>query len=69
MRYHIILMVVFSSLKIALISLIPNIITTAVIMGIMGWFAIPLDLMTITIATVAMEISMDDTIHYVHRYF
>ena len=66
MRYHIILMVVFSSLKIALISLIPNIITTAVIMG---WFAIPLDLMTITIATVAMEISMDDTIHYVHRYF
>ena len=64
----IILMVVFSSLKIALISLIPNIITTAVIMGIMGWFAIPLDLMTITIATVAMGISMDDTIHYVHRY-
>lgn len=64
----IILMVVFSSLKIALISLIPNVITTAVIMGIMGWFAIPLDLMTITIATVAMGISMDDTIHYVHRY-
>lgn len=64
----IILMVVFSSLKIAVISLVPNIITTAVIMGIMGWFAIPLDLMTITIATVAMGISMDDTIHYVHRY-
>ncbi|MDT0604268.1 efflux RND transporter permease subunit [Thalassotalea castellviae] len=64
----VILMVIFSSLKIAVISLIPNIITTAIIMGIMGWFAIPLDLMTITIATVAMGISMDDTIHYVHRY-
>ncbi|MDO6446695.1 MMPL family transporter [Colwellia sp. 1_MG-2023] len=64
----IILMMIFSSLKIAVISLVPNIITTAIIMGIMGWFAIPLDLMTITIATVAMGISMDDTIHYVHRY-
>ena len=62
------LMIIFSSLKIALISLIPNLITTSVIMGILGIFAIPLDLMTITIAAVAMGISMDDTIHYVHRY-
>ena len=62
------LMIIFSSFKIALISLIPNLITTSVIMGILGIFSIPLDLMTITIAAVAMGISMDDTIHYVHRY-
>ena len=37
-------------------------------MGTMGLFGIPLDLMTITIAAVAMGISVDDTIHYIHRY-
>lgn len=62
------LMIIFSSFKVAIIALIPNFITTAAIMGVMGIFAIPLDLMTITIAAVAMGISMDDTIHYVHRY-
>tara|TARA_R110002050_G_scaffold276633_2_gene421893 strand:+ start:558 stop:2960 length:2403 start_codon:yes stop_codon:yes gene_type:complete len=62
------LMIIFSSFKVALIALVPNFITTSVIMGVMGIFAIPLDLMTITIAAVAMGISMDDTIHYVHRY-
>ena len=62
------LMIIFSSIKVALIALVPNFITTAIIMGVMGIFAIPLDLMTITIAAVAMGISMDDTIHYVHRY-
>jgi len=62
------LMIIFSSFKIALIAIVPNLITTSIIMGILGIFSIPLDLMTITIAAVAMGISMDDTIHYVHRY-
>ncbi|ASP49419.1 efflux RND transporter permease subunit [Cognaticolwellia beringensis] len=62
------LMIIFSSFKVAWIALVPNLITTSVIMGILGIFAIPLDLMTITIAAVAMGISMDDTIHYIHRY-
>jgi predicted RND superfamily exporter protein len=61
------LMIIFSSFKVALIAIIPNLITTSVIMGILGIFSIPLDLMTITIAAVAMGISMDDTIHYIHR--
>ncbi len=64
----IVLVIIFRSFKIAIISLVPNVITTAIIMGTMGIFNIPLDLMTITIAAVAMGISMDDTIHYVHRY-
>jgi predicted RND superfamily exporter protein len=38
------------------------------VLGIMGLAGIPLDLMTIMIASVAMGISVDDTIHYIHRY-
>lgn len=63
-----VLFVVFGSVKIALIAVIPNILTTAGVLGVMGWFNIPLDIMTITIAAIAMGIAVDDTIHFVHRY-
>jgi Predicted exporters of the RND superfamily len=63
-----VLLLIFRSLPIALICLVPNLATTAAIMGGLGLLGIPLDLMTITIAAVAMGISVDDTIHYVHRY-
>ncbi len=62
------LLVLFGSVKIALIALVPNVITTVAILGTMGWAGIYLDLMTMTIASVATGISVDDTIHYVHRY-
>lgn len=59
---------IFRSMSVALIALAPNILTTLAILGVMGWLAIPLDLMTITISAIAMGIAVDDTIHYVHRY-
>jgi predicted RND superfamily exporter protein len=34
----------------------------------MGWLNIPLDMMTITIASISMGIAVDDTIHYIHRF-
>lgn len=58
----------FRSLKVALIGITPNILTTIAVLGFMGWMAMPLDLMTITIASIAMGIAVDDTIHYIHRY-
>lgn len=59
---------VFRSFKIALIGIAPNVLSTLMVLGIMGWLGIPLDLMTIMIAAVALGITADDTIHYVHRY-
>jgi predicted RND superfamily exporter protein len=34
----------------------------------MGWFSIPLDMMTITIAAISMGIAVDNTIHYIYRF-
>jgi predicted RND superfamily exporter protein len=34
----------------------------------MGWLNIPLDMMTITIASISVGIAVDDTIHYIHRF-
>ncbi len=61
-------LLIFRSLKIALLAMIPNLFSSAAVLGVMGWAGIPLDLMTITIAAIAMGIAVDDTIHYVHRY-
>ncbi|WP_347332396.1 efflux RND transporter permease subunit [Marinimicrobium locisalis] len=61
-------LLLFRSLRMALIGIAPNILSTVTVLGVMGWVGIPLDLMTITIASIAMGIAVDDTIHYMHRY-
>ncbi len=60
--------VLFRSLKLTLIALTVNIIPIAMVFGFMGWLNIPLDIMTITIAAIALGIGVDDTIHYIHRF-
>ena len=61
-------LVLFKSLSIALICIIPNAIAAAVVLGIMGWLDIPLDIMTITIAAISVGIGVDNTIHYMERF-
>lgn len=58
----------FRSLRLAIISIIPNLISAGMVLGLMGLFGIPLDIMTITIAAITIGIAVDDTIHYVHRF-
>ena len=58
----------FRSVKIVLIALLANIIPISLLFGIMGWLNIPLDIMTITIAAIAIGIAVDDTIHFIHRF-
>ena len=61
-------LVLFRSLKISLIAIIPNLLSVGTVLGFMGWVGIPLDMMTITIAAISVGIAVDDTIHYIHRF-
>jgi len=61
-------LILFRSFKIALIAILPNILSVGVILGFMGWVGIPLDMMTITLAAICVGIAVDDTIHYIHRF-
>ncbi|MCH8217056.1 MAG: RND family transporter [Planctomycetes bacterium] len=61
-------LILFRSLKIALVAIAPNLLSVALVLGIMGWLDIPLDMMTITIAAISVGIAVDDTIHYIHRF-
>jgi len=61
-------LILFGSLKIALIAIAPNLLSIGVVLGVMGWLNIPLDMMTITIAAISIGIAVDNTIHYIHRF-
>ena len=61
-------LILFKSIKIMIIAMLANIIPISILFGIMGWLNIPLDIMTITIAAIAMGIAVDDTIHFIHRF-
>ena len=61
-------LIVFRSISIALIAVIPNILPSLIILGVMGFAGIPLDIMTITIAAIAIGIGIDNAIHYISRF-
>ncbi len=61
-------LVLFRSLKLALIAIVPNLLAISVVLGVMGWLNIPLDMMTITIAAISIGIAVDNTIHYIYRF-
>lgn len=61
-------MVLFRSVKISLIAIIPNVLSSVSVLGVMGLAGLPLDMMTITIAAISIGIAVDDTIHYIHRF-
>jgi len=60
--------VLFRSVRIALIAIFPNLLAISCVLGVMGWLNIPLDMMTITIAAIGVGLADDDTIHYIHRF-
>ena len=59
---------IFKSTAIAIIAVLPNIIPSLLILGVMGFMNIPLDIMTITIAAIAIGIGIDNAVHYITRF-
>lgn len=62
------MILVFQSVKIGLVSMIPNLSPVLLILGAMGWTGTPLDYYRLLIAPIAIGIAVDDTIHLVTRY-
>jgi predicted RND superfamily exporter protein len=64
----IMLVVLFRDIKLAVIGILPNILSALLILGIIGLLGIPLDMMTITIAAITIGIAVDNAIHYIYRF-
>jgi predicted RND superfamily exporter protein len=62
------MVLLIGDLRMGLIAMIPNISPILVVMGIMGWFSIPLDMFTMLVASIAIGLAVDDTIHFVYNF-
>lgn len=62
------IIVLFRSFKIALISILPNLMAASAVLGAMGLTGIPLDMMTTTIAAIVVGVGVDQAIQYFYRY-
>ena len=58
----------FSSKRMVLVALIPNLIPLVITAALMGYFGIPIKASTILVFSIAFGISVDDTIHYLAKY-
>ena len=60
--------ILFKSIKLSLIGIIPNFIAASFVLGFIGLLNIPLDMMTITIAAITIGIAVDNSIHYIYKF-
>ena len=60
--------ILFRNTVLSFIGIVPNFIAAFFILGIIGLLAIPLDMMTITIAAITIGIAVDNSIHYIYRF-
>jgi predicted RND superfamily exporter protein len=63
-----IMFILFMSFKVGLIAILPNLFPIVINFGIMGWLGIELSMATSLIASIAIGLAVDDTIHYLVRY-
>ncbi len=62
------LLILFKSFWWSVVAAIPNFTAALFILGSLGLFNIPLDMMTITIASISVGIAIDNSIHYIYRF-
>lgn len=63
----ILMSLVFGSLTLGLVAMVPNLAPAMVVGGIMGLAGIPLDMMTVTIIPMLLGLAVDDTIHFINH--
>jgi len=63
-----IMFLLFLSSKVGFIAIVPNLFPIIINFGIMGWFGVELSMVTSLIASIAIGLAVDDTIHYLVRY-
>lgn len=58
----------FRSIKMIVVSLIPNLLPLLITAGVMGYLGVPIKPSTILVFSIAFGISVDDTIHFLAKY-
>ncbi len=62
------MMMLVESVRVGLISMIPNLLPIFIVMGLMGLTKVPLDMSTLMIGSIAIGLVVDDTVHFMYNF-
>jgi predicted RND superfamily exporter protein len=62
------MMLLLGSVRMGLLSMIPNLTPIIMLLGYMGWTETVVDGMTIIVGAIVLGLAVDDTIHYMHNF-
>jgi predicted RND superfamily exporter protein len=63
-----VIFIVFRSFRFGVLTIAPNVLPVLAVLGVMGYLDISMNVATIMVASVALGIVDDDTIHFINRY-
>ena len=63
-----IMVLLLRDLRLGAVAMVPNLLPILMTMGFMVWADIPVDTTTLMVASIAIGIAVDDTIHFVHQF-
>ena len=63
-----VIFIVFRSARFGLLTIAPNVLPVLAVLGVMGYLGISMNIATVMVASVALGVVDDDTIHFINRY-
>jgi predicted RND superfamily exporter protein len=63
-----VIFLVFRSFKFGVLAIVPNVVPVVIVLGAMGWLDISMNVATVMVASIALGVVDDDTIHFISRY-
>ncbi len=63
-----VIFVVFRSARFGFLTIAPNVLPVLAVLGVMGFLGISMNIATVMVASVALGVVDDDTIHFINRY-
>jgi predicted RND superfamily exporter protein len=64
----VLMVILIGRIRIGLLSMVPNLAPILLMLGVIGGFSIPMDLFTMMVASIAIGLAVDDTIHFMHNF-
>ena len=62
------MILMIGSLRLGLLSMIPNLLPVYLTLAIMGWLDIALGMSTLLVGSIVIGLAVDDTIHFLHKF-
>jgi len=63
-----VIFLVFRSFRFGVLTIVPNVLPVIAVLGVMGYLGISMNIATVMVASVALGVVDDDTIHFINRY-